>query len=214
MAGSETNRADAASRAPEQTRRRLLEIAYDEIYRHGFQGLRVNTVLEKAGLTKGALYHYFPSKQALGYAVVDEIIAALIREVWIDTLDSADDPTAAISMAMEKATAAKGLDMLKFGCPLNNLAQEMSPIDSGFRDRTLKIFHDWREAFVRALERGKQHGLIRREIDSRAAATYIQGTLEGCIGLAKNEGDGRLVEMCASQLRRYLESLRSEPDGR
>ncbi|MCC2112696.1 MAG: TetR/AcrR family transcriptional regulator [Hyphomicrobiales bacterium] len=197
------------NRTPEQTRRHLLEIAYDEIYRHGYQGLRVNSVLDKAGLTKGAIYHYFPSKQALGYAVVDEVIAGHIQEIWIDTLAECDDPAVAISTALGKAWATKGIDMLKFGCPLNNLAQEMSPIDAGFRDRTRKIFRRWREAFVEALERGKTAGVLRKDVDSEAAATYVLGSLEGCIGIAKNEGDASFVSQCAGQLERYLNSLRA-----
>ena len=193
---------------PDQTRRRLLEIAFEEIYREGFQGLRIGTVIDKAGLTKGAIYHYFPSKQALGYAVVEEVIAARMKQIWLDTFEQESDPAAAIAMAFEKAKAAEEIDIVKFGCPLNNLAQEMSPIDAGFRDRIRGFFRDWRDAVAAALERGKTEGVIRQEVDSPAAATYIIASIEGCIGLAKNEGDAGVVTQCMRELGHYFDTLR------
>lgn len=42
--------------------------------RHGFQAASLNNILAKTGLTKGALYHHFPDKDRLGYAVIEEVI--------------------------------------------------------------------------------------------------------------------------------------------
>jgi AcrR family transcriptional regulator len=55
-----------------RTRERLLQAASREIYRAGFQSASLDTILAAAGVTKGALYYHFDSKEALGYAVVDE----------------------------------------------------------------------------------------------------------------------------------------------
>ena len=73
-------------------RQRLLEAAFTEIHMHGFQGMRVDAILEKTTLTKGAFYHHFASKQALGIAVVDELIHGKITEIWLTTLDNSSDP--------------------------------------------------------------------------------------------------------------------------
>jgi len=47
------------------------------------------------------------------------------------------------------------------GCPLNNLAQEMSPIDSGFQKRTERVFKLWTDTFAtairRAIRRSEKH---------------------------------------------------------
>jgi TetR/AcrR family transcriptional regulator, transcriptional repressor for nem operon len=48
----------------------------------GFRSADVNAILAAAGVTKGALYHHFENKEALGYAVVDEVIASRTREKW------------------------------------------------------------------------------------------------------------------------------------
>ena len=49
-------------RNPDQTRARLLEAAFEEIYQHGFQGMRVDEILERTGLKKGAFYHHFSTQ--------------------------------------------------------------------------------------------------------------------------------------------------------
>ena len=41
----------------------LLEITFDEVYTYGYQGASVLKILEKAGLNKGSLYHYFKNKK-------------------------------------------------------------------------------------------------------------------------------------------------------
>src|ERR1041385_2107660 len=67
------------SRDKEITRARLLQAGFDEVYAHGFQAASIDRILERLDLTKGAFFHHFPTKQAFGYALVDETIADMIR---------------------------------------------------------------------------------------------------------------------------------------
>ena len=46
----------------------------------------MNHIVEAAGTTKGALFHHFAGKRELGYAVVDEMIAPLLMQRWLDPL--------------------------------------------------------------------------------------------------------------------------------
>ena len=64
-------------RDPQRTRERLLQAAFREVYHSGFQGAGLDTILASTGVTKGALYHHFGSKEALGYAIVEEIVAPI-----------------------------------------------------------------------------------------------------------------------------------------
>src|ERR1700678_4704990 len=73
-------------RDPERTRERLLRAASREIYRTGFQSASLDTILSSAGVTKGALYHHFENKEALGYAVVEEVISRNVRRTWVQPL--------------------------------------------------------------------------------------------------------------------------------
>lgn len=193
---------------PQSARDRLLLAAFREIHLHGFQGMRVDAVLEKTGLTKGAFYHHFASKQALGLAVVDEVIHGRIRAIWLDTLDRSNDAVDAIQEALEKSAECYGMEMLMLGCPLNNLAQEMSPIDEEFRLHISHIFHLWRDALVGVIERGMSSGTVVGNIDPQSVAAFILASLEGCIGLAKNERAVAPFMRCVDEMERYLETLK------
>ena len=192
---------------PPGARDRLLEAAFSEIHKHGFQGMRVDAVLEKTSLTKGAFYHHFSSKQALGIAVVDELIHGKITDIWLDTLNNSSDPINAIQDAFEKSAECYGMEMLMLGCPLNNLAQEMSPINEEFRVHINDIFHQWHEALVGALKRGIEVGNIIEEIDPLSVATFILACVEGSIGLAKNERDLAPIIRTTDEIDRYLGTL-------
>lgn len=191
-----------------KTRALLLRAAFDEIYRCGFQAASLSSMLGSTGLTKGAVYHYFPNKLAMGYAVVDEIIRDWVLSQWLEPLETIDNPIDALQKPIRDIDDSMSDRLLNFGCPLNNLAQEMSSIDEGFRQRLEEIFRDWRALIRRALERGKRKGYVRWEINSRQVAAMLVGALEGCTGMAKNARDIELLLQCRCELIRYLENLR------
>jgi len=79
-------------RNPERTRERLLQAASREVYRSGFQSASLEAILAATGVTKGALYYHFDSKEALGYAIVEEIIAPDLRGKWLGPLQGRQGP--------------------------------------------------------------------------------------------------------------------------
>src|ERR1700678_1805469 len=124
-------RRTARLRDPERTRDRLLQAAFRQVYRYGFQSAGINTILAATNVTKGALYHHFDSKEALGYAIVEEIIAKLVRDRWLRPLLS-DGQTIDILIGIVRGLPARPADV-RAGCPLLNLAQEMSSLAEPFR---------------------------------------------------------------------------------
>jgi TetR/AcrR family transcriptional regulator, transcriptional repressor for nem operon len=197
----------ATQRNPDLTRQSLLEAAFQEIYKSGFQAASLENILSKVGVTKGALYHHFGSKQQLGYAVVDELIRERVLDRWVRSLEKAENP-------IDGLLALRGKEPPGFeprlGCPLNNLAQEMSPLDEGFRKRVERVFGEWREGIAKALQRGQERGQVRSGIDPYEAADFFLAALEGSISLAKNARDKKVFENCIAGLTRYLESLRAQ----
>jgi AcrR family transcriptional regulator len=111
---------------PERTRDLLLQSAFQEVYRSGFQRADLDRIPANTGVTKGALYYHFESKAALGYAIVDEVIAGLMRDRWLRPLRGSADPIGTLISVLER-TSVRPEDV-RCGCPLNNLAQEMSPL--------------------------------------------------------------------------------------
>jgi len=190
------------------TRQRLLEAGQQEVYLHGFHGSSLGAILRRAQATKGAFFHYFASKNAFGYALVDEVLAQMIAAQWVIPLRSSDDPLETIGIEFER-----GIEVLKaqqpiLGCPLNNLAQEMNPLDAGFRDRTTRVFVAWREAYRSALAGAQHRRLILPAADPADAAHLLVAHIEGTLSLARNSQDPETLNTGARALRSYLASIR------
>jgi TetR/AcrR family transcriptional regulator, transcriptional repressor for nem operon len=199
----------AAARRPDAdaTRHKLLQRAFAEIHRSGFRAASLDAILADAGVTKGALYHHFANKAELGYAVIDEVVRPWMEQMWRPVLDAADPVDAAITLIRERL-AERSEVALTLGCPFNNLCQEMSAVDEGFRSRLGAILADWRRAVTQALERGQARGLVRRDVEPRAAATFVISSIEGCMGMAKASQSREFLDHGFRGLVQYLESLR------
>ena len=198
-----------SGRNPDQTRQRILQAAFMQMYRSGFQGMRLDEVIAATQLTKGALYHHFPNKRALGYAVVDEMIIPTVEAVWLQPLKNAADPLQGLINVIEQMpnNEHKPPEMNRYGCPLNNLAQEMSPLDEGFRQRLDYAFRVWQDVIQETLERAQQKGHIRDDVNCDEAAMFIMAALEGCIGLAKNAQSMERLHVCNRGLIQFIQSL-------
>jgi AcrR family transcriptional regulator len=197
------------TRDPTATRRLILQVGQQEVYLHGFQGASVDNILRHAGVTKGAFFHHFPSKTDFGYCLVDEILAGMIAGQWVGPLQSAADPLETIAVEFERGVALLRDQRPILGCPLNNLAQEMNPLDDGFRARTSAVFDLWRATFSSAIDRGQRAGIVREGIDAADAAHGLVAQIEGTLSLARNSQDPADLTTGARGLRRYLESMRA-----
>lgn len=202
----------AAKRQPDLTRQKLLDCAFEEIHRNGFRAASLDAILEKTGVTKGALYHHFGSKQELGYAVVDEMVRPYVEANWQPALNAPNVVDAAIALCHE-LTRQRSARALECGCPFNNLINEMSPVDEGFRERLQNLLNEWRSGTAQALRQGQLRGTVRRDVDPAAAAAFIISAAEGCIGLAKANQSREFFEAGMRGLIDYLEHLRPHPCG-
>jgi TetR/AcrR family transcriptional regulator, transcriptional repressor for nem operon len=196
-------------RNPAHTRERLLQAAFREIYRSGFQSAGIDTILAATNVTKGALYYHFESKEALGYAIVDEIVATLTRDKWLRPLQEGKDPIDTL-IAIVRGTSVRPKDV-ECGCPLVNLAQEMSPLDEQFRKRLERIFIDWQEGIAMALRRGQSQGTVRLDLAPEETAGFLIAMYEGYTLLAKNAQDAKVWNVGIKNIVGWLRSLR--PSG-
>ena len=191
---------------PERTRERLLQAAAREIYRSGFQSASLDGILASAGVTKGALYYHFKNKEALGYAVVEEVISPVVRGQWVLPLQGVKDPIDTL-IGRVRDLSVRPKDVCG-GCELNNLAQEMSPLDPGFRKRLETIFDAWREATASVLRKGQIRGSVRRDVEPADAAGLLIAMVEGYGSLAKNAQDPKVIKAGIKNIVGWLRSLR------
>ncbi len=198
-----------AARTPDATRRKILEAAFAEFYKNGFQGGSLNQIVEAAGTTKGALFHHFNGKQELGYAVVDEIIGPILEQRWLAPLSDSKDPIADLKRVFRQfAKEDTGTGNFIQGCPLNNLAQEMSPLDEGFRKRIDQLYTMWRKRYADALAAGIAAGTVRKDVAPRKVASLLVASQMGIWGSGKSSQDNDLMLQACDALCSYLEGLR------
>ena len=194
-------------RDPERTRERLLQAAFREVYRSGFQSAGIDTILAATNVSKGALYHHFDSKEALGYAIVDEIITETVRDRWLRPMLSNGQPID-ILIGIVRRTPVRP-ENIRSGCPLLNLAQEMSPLDEQFRKRLERIFRAWQEGVATLLRKGQSQGTVRRDLNPDEAASFLIAMVEGYASLAKNAQDAKVWEVGITNIVGWLRSLRA-----
>jgi TetR/AcrR family transcriptional regulator, transcriptional repressor for nem operon len=191
-------------------RQRILDAAFAEFYRNGFQAGSLNHILAAAGTTKGALFHHFPSgKQELGYAVTDEIIEPIMQTRWLAPLRGSSNPIDDIQEAFRKHMK-EDMETGSWlqGCPLNNLAQEMSPLDDGFRHRIDGLYAAWRKCYATALAGGIKAKTVKKDISPRNAAALIVAAQMGIWGTGKYSKSEKLMGELGEALGAYLQTLR------
>ncbi len=90
------------------------------------------------------------------------------------------------------------------GCPIGNLASELSDVHEGFRQRLAGIFTEWRAKLTEALSRGQAGGRVRQGFEPSAVAQFLVAALEGAILLTKVTKDIGIMERCVEQLKQHL----------
>lgn len=192
------------------TRGKILSAAYREIHVNGFQSASLSNILARTGVTKGALYHHFPNKIELGYAVVDEVIARRIYLSFIEPLLGFDDPIDGFIELIQDAGNALSLTDIELGCPLSGLAQEMAPIDEGFRTRLTAIYDHWHSSIATVLERAQREGRVIATLDPQAMAVTIAAIMEGALCAAKVAQDVSKMHQCGCGLTQLLQLIKTD----
>ncbi len=198
-----------ATKDPYNTRQKILVAAFEEFYEHGFQGGSLNHIVEIAGATKGAVFHHFAGKHELAYAVLNEIILPILKQRWIDPVVNSADPIAELQTAFRQLVS-QDIQTGAFlqGCPLNNLAQEMSPLDQGFQTLLDKFYHEWRASYAAAFSKGIAAGMIRKDISADRVATFVVASQMGVWGTGKSSRNPEVMVMACEAVCDYLECIK------
>ena len=209
LAPKKLQRRAARLRDPKGTRQRLLQAAFREVYRYGFQSAGIDTILATTNVTKGALYYHFESKEALGYAIIEEIVAEITKDRWLRPLrQSKDENPIDALIGIVQAIPARPRDV-KRGCPLVNLTQEMSLLNEQFRKRLERIFKAWQEGIATVLRQGQYTGTVRRDLVPEETASFLIAMIEGYEVVAKNAQDAKVWKMGIKNIVSWLSSLRA-----
>ena len=189
------------------TRKEILSAGFDTIYRQGFRAASVNEIIARTGVTQGAFFYYFPTKNDLGYALVDEVLKEMMLDRWTRPLSAYRNPLQGMAARFRKLMEATSDEELTLGCPLNNLSQEMSPIDPIFREKIRAVLDLWIEETAKYLRKGQAEGYVKPDVDVKQAAEFIVMAEEGSAALVKNLNDRKVYWSLYEMFRRFLESI-------
>lgn len=188
---------------PTGMRDRILDGAAALFQVHGYAGTTTQRVAEAAGVTHGAMHHHFSSKKALGLAVIAERISVAVCQTWVDPLAFAPTAQEGVAGIFERISRQLDVNGQVLGCPLNNLALELSVLDADFRREIGAIFHEWRMALARRLRTDQADGRGPMG-DADALATFIVAAYSGAMALSKADQSSSALRVTAQQLQEVL----------
>jgi len=164
-----------------RTRERLLEAAALVFARDGYERASLNGLIRESGLTKGAFYHHFSSKEELALATFrykQEQLLARARELMPQDVDAVEELRAVIRVRARLYAEDPSLRcILRLGAELGATAGPGSDF-AGYQDLAI-------ETFAGIVRRGQQERSIRPEIDPRSAGEAIFAAVVGADRLSR-----------------------------
>lgn len=182
---------------PQAMRGKILDVAADLFQRQGYNATSVQDVVRAAATTGGALHHHFPTKKALGLAVIAERVAPEVDETAIRPVATASSAAVGIRNVFNGVADTLERNRAVTGCPLNNLALELSLADADFREAVNSVFERWRIALSLRLHSDRPDMDVSRAHD---LATLIVASYSGAMAMAKASQSAEPLRACAVQL--------------
>ena len=191
------------------TKETLLDTAIRLICLNGYKSTSLDDILKESGVGKGNFYHYFKSKEALGYAIIDRIIQRFTGEVLEPVFQARDlPPLERIERFFDHAVWGQRKSQCVGGCPMGNLAMELSDVHEGFRQRLAQVFHLWRMRIEEALVEAKSDGVLVARANPESLSRFLVASLEGAILLTKVKKEIGVMDQCIEELRAHLDLYR------
>jgi TetR/AcrR family transcriptional regulator, transcriptional repressor for nem operon len=190
------------------TRELILDAASRLIHIRGFHNTSVDDILRESGAGKGNFYYYFKSKDELGFAILDRSVERIRQDLVEKYFTKAKDPweqlQGFLDFPVERARERGGTG----GCPLGNLAVEMSDIHEEFRQRLNRAFDEIRSRIELSLEQARSQGALRGDADIPRLAHFIIAGIEGAFMLGKLRKDPEVVATVIAELKNHLSQYR------
>lgn len=183
----------------------ILDAAARLISQQGFTHTTVEDVIREARLSgKSHFYHYFKSKEELGFEVLDRQFGrfaerglAILREPMIDPLDR-------LGLFIDTLVSLQHEREARNGSPFGNLAGELADSHEGFRLRLDQVFERWAQQLQGLLEELREQ--LRDGVDSARLARFIIAALEGGMLMTRVTRDVQVMVGIGEDLKRFVAS--------
>ncbi|BBH67484.1 HTH-type transcriptional repressor KstR2 [Actinoplanes sp. OR16] len=159
---------------PKNSERRahLVRLAGDLFAEKGFRATTVREIADAAGILSGSLYHHFDSKESIG----DELLSAFLDDVLngYRAVSAEPDPRAAIEQIVRSSTAT----LSRHRAALTMLQNDWTYFSAQPRFAYLRTaMKEIEETWIDQLERGKESGLFRADLDTRLTYRLLRDIL-------------------------------------
>lgn len=184
------------------TAERILDIAQELIQRRGYNAISFTDIADGVGIKKPSIVHHYPSKAALGKAVVKRY-----RETFASALNSiANDPEKTAFEAFDFYCTpyldyGKTRDMV---CLCGALAGEFTALPKSVQKEVSQFFEAHISWLQMILERGKNSGEFRFSEASHAMAMHILDSLQGALIVKRATGNFEHLDKTIELLKEKL----------
>ncbi len=196
-------------KAESDTRNRILATARELFHGRSYADVGIKEICDNSRVQKGSFYHFFPSKQDLAMAVIDDMADDWAHGFVAEAFDQNLPPLERLDYMVDAAyywqKAAKDIEGRMPGCLFGNLALEISTRDDVLRVKLNAVFAKASSRFHETLDQAMERGDIP-PLNTEATATAMLAYLEGVILLAKTRNDPDVV----LQLGPAIKTLRIE----
>jgi AcrR family transcriptional regulator len=183
--------------AKKDSRTRLVRAAEKMTYRRGFRQTTIADVAREAHVPLGNVYYYFKTKDDIGEAVLDRLLAAV--RATLESFDAARSPKDRLCACVDAVVANKTA-LAQSGCPVGSLCTELHKDDGALGDKATVLFDEqlgWMEGQFKSFASG----------DARRLAVHLLSALQGISVLAHSFGDPSLVVGEGAELKKWIRSL-------
>jgi AcrR family transcriptional regulator len=194
-------------RQPSDARKRIVRAALELFSGRGYYGTSIADILKESGCTRGVLYHYFSSKEELGYAAMDEELRDLFEEGAVSYLQSDEHPIDRLSRTIDTlpTIVAPG----GTGASISSVSLRMASVHDGFRKRLEERIAPSDEQIEEIVSRAVADGKIAGSVDPGVLA-HVFITMGAGIHVAPLfHGREAIWEDARRWLKEYLNSLRA-----
>ena len=202
-------------KSPERgdARTRFLEAARNVIRRKGFAATSVEDLCQSAGVTKGAFFHHFKSKDALGVAAANFWAATTSALFASAPYHQPDDPLDRVLAYLDFRKGIIGGETFEYTCLVGTMTQEVHDSAPAIRDACAASIFGHAATLEADIKAARKQRNLAADWTAESLARHTQAVLQGGFILAKATGDPDLARESVDHLIRYVRGLfEVEPD--
>jgi TetR/AcrR family transcriptional repressor of nem operon len=199
-------KATRASPQPD-ARTRLLDAAMQVIREQGYSATTVDDICGAAGLTKGAFFHHFKSKEDLGVAATAHFAEMAEQLFGGAPYHELADPLDRLLGYIDFRAAILTGPIAGFTCLLGTMVQETFETHPAIREVCGRYISAHAAMLARDIAQAKARHAPSASFSAESLALYTQAVIQGAFILAKARNGPQIAGECLDHLRRYIEML-------